>query len=269
MSLATAVPRESPAVWRTYAAGAAVLVALAPALLVALAFDGRAVDGVSPWIKPLKFAAALAIYLATLAFYSRFLPARSLSRAVRMFAGAVVAATLMEMAWLVSASAFGVRSHYNTAMPWAMLYPAAGVGAVLLTSASLVHGIGFLRDGASALPRALRLGLGLGLVATFALTLLTAGMGAQQAFRTIGTEPAGAPVWPLFGWSTSVGDIRPAHFLATHALHAVPLAALAALRLVPGAAAVVTFAAAAGWTGLTLLAFKQALDGIPFLYPLV
>ena len=43
-------------------------VALAVVFLAALALDGRVVLGISPWIKPFKFAVSIAIYVWTIAW---------------------------------------------------------------------------------------------------------------------------------------------------------------------------------------------------------
>ncbi|MFN9968689.1 MAG: hypothetical protein ACK58T_02215, partial [Phycisphaerae bacterium] len=56
-------------------AGAAVLLAVTMLpTLVAHAFDDRLVGGVPAWTKPLKFQAALVVYLATLAWFAAWLP---------------------------------------------------------------------------------------------------------------------------------------------------------------------------------------------------
>ena len=58
------------------------------------------------------------------------------------------------------------------------------------------------------------------------------------------------------GWSREVGDLRLPHFLATHALHVVPLAGLTGNRGV-------VWGTALGWTALTLWCFARALMGLP------
>ena len=55
------------------------------------------------------------------------------------------------------------------------------------------------------------------------LTLVTAGALSSNGGHFVGVPGAGAGTVPLFGWSTSVGDLRPAHFLALHAMQALPL----------------------------------------------
>ncbi len=44
-------------------------------MMLAIApFDDRTVMGLNPWIKPMKFAASIALYLWTLAWYIAYLP---------------------------------------------------------------------------------------------------------------------------------------------------------------------------------------------------
>ena len=80
-------------------AGAAVILALAmvPTCL-AWAIDPRLVGGVAVWSKPLKFEAALAVYLGTLAWFARWLPPGfSARRGYRVFTRVVVVAVALEM----------------------------------------------------------------------------------------------------------------------------------------------------------------------------
>jgi hypothetical protein len=78
--------------------------------------------------------------------------------------------------------------------------------------------------------------------------------------RYVGVHPDGGAVIPLMGWSAVVGDLRPSHFLALHAMQALPLAAWAlggrgGVRAVRAVAAV--------WVALTLAVYAQAVAGLP------
>ena len=71
-------------------------------------------------------------------------------------------------------------------------------------------------------------------------------------------------VLPVLGWSREVGDLRVAHFIATHALHFVPLVGwLVAGRLPDPAARGAVILAALAWVALTFATFAQALMGNP------
>ena len=61
--------RRQPLLW-----GAAVfLLLMIPPTLVAFLLDGRTVNDVNVWIKPLKFEASLVLYLGTLAWFWGYL----------------------------------------------------------------------------------------------------------------------------------------------------------------------------------------------------
>jgi hypothetical protein len=245
--------------------GLAMVLSLAltvPALLL----DDRTFQQENVWVKPIKFQIALGIYFVTLSVFAGWLP-RKVTGSSRMkkFLAVVVIASIAEMIWIAGAAMFATASHYNTAPLMQLAYGAMGVAAVILTSASLILGLAFWRDKRSALPDPFRLSLALGLILTFALTLPAAGTLSSMPGHFIGVPETGA-VLPLMGWSREVGDLRVAHFLATHALHAVPVAGLVAM-MVPGRAIAIrlVWAAATTYAALTAATFVQALMGQPFL----
>jgi len=246
------------------AIGLAMVVSLA-LTLPALALDPRQFRGESVWLKPVKFQMALAIYLLTLAWFSRWLPEAVLAgRRMRIFLSAVAFGTVAEMLWIGGAAMFATASHYNSNPAMYAIYALMGAVAVLLTTVSLVFGMAFWRDRSGTLAEPLRLSLALGLILTFALTLPAAGTLSGLPGHFIGTPVTGDAV-PVMGWSREVGDLRLAHFLATHALHAVPLAGLAAQAVLPrGLASGAVWGAAGLYAALTALAFVLALMGRPF-----
>jgi hypothetical protein len=250
----------------SFAAMGLLLVLSLPLTLAALALDPRQFGGQPIWLKPIKFQVALSVYLLTLAWMARFLPPGLTARPLyRAFSAAVVVAVLAEIAWIGGAAALGTASHFNVSTPlWSALYGLMGLFAVLLTSASLVFGIAVLADRRSALAPALRIALGLGLVSTFVLTVAVAAPLSANGGHLVGVPSSGAAM-PLFGWSREVGDLRVAHFFATHALHVVPLLGLLATRLLPPRPALAAVVGAAALYALFVLAvFAQALAGQPF-----
>lgn len=230
----------------------ALLVLAAAPIIMAMVVDARTFQDEGIWLKPLKFHIALTIYTGSLAVYAVALPqGRLLSRNWRWYQAVVIAAILAEVVWISAASALGTGSHFNLAIPG--LYGFMGLAAVTLTSLSLAMGVVFWKTRAVTL----HLGLALGLILTFVLTVAIAGTMSSGTGHHIGTPLTGARV-PVMGWSREIGDLRVAHFLATHAMHAVPLAALTGSR----AAVWVT---AACYTAVTLATFVQALMGQPLL----
>jgi len=250
-----------------FAGTALMMLAMMPPTLLAMALDPRTLDGVNVWIKPLKFEIALTLYLGTLAWFAGWLPAGyRRSRTHRLLAPAVAFATAAEMAWIGGAAHMGVASHFNVATPLLSgLYFAMGGFAVLITLPSLTMGLAFLRAGGGALPPAFRLSLGLGLTMTFVLTVLVAGFMASGTGHGVGGSASQEAGLPLLGWSRDGGDLRVAHFFATHGLHFVPAVGFVAARLLPAPAARwAVIAGAVAFFGLVAYAFVEALMGLPF-----
>ena len=243
-----------------------LLLAAAPAMLLAAGVDGRTVLEENPWTKPLKFDLALIIYLATLAFFARWvLTGDRAARPYRVFHSAVAVAVVAEMIWIGGAAMLGTTSHFNTSPIGSLLYPAMGVAAVLITSATSVQAWQIARNPDTGLPPPIKASIVGGLAMVLPLTLLTAGTMASMDGHSVGpSAPGEAGAW-LFGWSRQAGDLRVAHFFATHALHAVPLFGLIAYLLAPKSAGTAVRLIATAYACLVLAVFVQALRGRPFL----
>lgn len=210
-----------------------ILLALALIVTVpALALDNRVLRGENIWLKPIRFQIALSAYFLTLAYFARWLPAgMTKGRVYRGFAYVIVVAAVAEIVWIGGAAAVGVGSHYNLDAPaTAWLYSAMGIVAVVLTSASLVYGIAIWRAPAWEQNDAVRQAVALGLMLTFGLTVPVAGY--LSAFAPADVKSAGVQVLDaevigtFLGWSRPSGGLRTAHFLATHAMHFLPLLGL-------------------------------------------
>ncbi len=266
----TSSPRTSvdlSRIWRDAPAftglGLLLVAALIP-LYAAIVLDSRVFQGESPWLKPIKFHYALSIYLITLAFFARYVSeSLRITRRWRAFTAVVCVAVLYEVVWLGAAASMNVASHFNDTSPtWILAYALAGVSAVLLTSGSLGVGIAVARNSGTGLTPAVHLSVWLGLVLTFVLTLIVAGYLSSNGTHFVGTS---ARQLAILGWSRDAGDLRVAHFLATHALHGLPLVGVLAQSLVPSRARLVVSAAGLAYTALVLGTFAQALMGQPFL----
>lgn len=245
------------------AAGLALLASLA-LTLPALWLDPRTFQGESVWLKPVKFQIALAIYTLTLAWFAAWLPCGMLGRpAVGLWLRLAAWGILVEMLWIGGAAMFATASHFNPEGLMAAIYPVMGLVAVQLTSVSLVFGLAMARDPAPVLAPALHLSVWLGLILTFALTVPAAFALAGMSGHLVGVPGTGAAI-PVLGWSREVGDLRAAHFLATHALHALPLAGLLATRLWPaGGGRRAVWAAGALYAAAVAAALALALAGRP------
>ena len=238
--------------------------ALLLGFLAAFALETRMLDGTNVWLKPAKFALSFAVLYATLALVvERLSVTVRTGWALRMTLAAMVLATWTEMAYIGGRAGAGLASHFAVATPMeALLYALMGVGAV-----TLVVGIGVIgwlawRDSEARLGPNLRQGIRLGFLLSAVLTLATAGYLSSNGGHFVGVPSAGAAMMPLLGWSGEVGDLRPAHFLALHAMQVLPLLGWWLDRRGQPARRTV-WRAAAVYAALTLAVFVQALMGLP------
>jgi hypothetical protein len=268
-TLSTWLHRTRAASAPLYWAGLAMLALCLP-LLVLPFVDTRLFQGVSVWLKPLKFALSTGVYLLTLALFVSFLPrseTQAPSKSVRYLVWAAVLAGSFEVFYIVWQGARAEASHFNTSSAlYIWLYSAMGVGAVLMTSSSAVLAVLLARRAAPDLSPALRLSIVLGLALTFVLGTGFGGyLSAQRAGHWVGGALSDAGGLPLLAWSTSGGDLRVAHFFGIHAMHFIPGFAViwSLLRLPDTFAKPAVWAFASGFTGLTVWTFLQARAGTP------
>lgn len=246
-------------------AAALFLLMMLPSAL-ALAIDPRTVNGISVWVKPLKFEVSLAVHMLTLAWLLLLLPhPERARRTITALAAVFVAAAVFEIAYIVLQSARGQPSHYNLATPLArLMYGLMGIGAVTMMIVTASLGLIVLRRGEG--PRALVLGAGLGLILGAVLGGLTGAYMAAQPGHWVGGVPTDAGGLPVVGWSRTGGDLRVAHFVGLHAMQVLPAAAwLASRALVPRWQAPAVWGAAALVSLVTIAVFMQATSGQPLL----
>jgi uncharacterized membrane protein YhaH (DUF805 family) len=251
-----------------------------------LMLDGRTLDGLPIWAKPLKFAVSFVIYTVTWAW---LLSLQRRARRVGWWAGTILAVTgLAEMAIIVGQAARGHRSHFNIATPLdATLFTIMGVTVILLFVTNLVAATLVLRERLAdrATTWAVRLGLAISVVGLGLGGLMLGPKGHQIADLRADTAtvvgahsvgvPDGGPGLPILGWSTTGGDLRIPHFVGMHALQLMPLLALALLTLSSRLPALrdettrlrLILIAGAAYTGLLTLVTWQALRGQPLIHP--
>jgi len=231
---------------------------LTASLAVAAAIDPRTLMGESVWSKPLKFSASIGLNGAALLWLVQRSPAVPFVRGAAVVSAAGLA---VEQGLITLQAARGVRSHFNLDTPFDSAV-FAGMGA------SLIGGVGAATIAVAAafalrppedpvLTRVARSGLGL-MLAGFAVGAVMLARGRHS----IGTDDGG-PGLPLLGWSTTAGDLRPAHFVGLHGLQGLIVVAYL-LRHVPvptSLAVTRTLTWAAG--GLLAALTGQALAGAP------
>jgi hypothetical protein len=226
-------------------------------------FDPRILDGVSVWAKPAKFSLSFTVHFATLAIIVSALSEQSRNRHSIAIAGSVMAvAYLAEMAYLFFQAAQAEHSHFNFSTPFhTTMYSLMGLGAVLLIGMPIVVAWAARCD--SAISPATKAGIWWGALTSFALTLVTASYLSDQGGYFVGIPIDPSRVLPVLGWSTEVGDLRPAHFLSLHALQILSLIGLWIDRTGSSIAIIKPFAAA--YALLSFAVLGQSLLGLPLI----
>lgn len=234
-------------------------------LAAAAALETRLLDGANVWLKPAKFALSFVVLYATLVWVvERLSPRVQARRLLRYTLMAMVLATWTEMAYIAGRAGLGQASHFAVATPLqALMYTLMGVGAVTLVVGIAVVGWLAGNDVDGRLSPAMREGVRWGFGLSSVLTLLTAGYLSSNGGHFVGVPTPGAAVIPGLGWSAEVGDLRPAHFLALHAMQAVPMVAW--MRDRRGTSPKAVKALAIVYALITLAVFAQALMGEPLI----
>lgn len=225
----------------------------------------------SVWLKPWKFQLSMAVHVATVAWALAWMRGRGLAvPGAAAVAWALCAAVAFEALYITVQGGRGVASHFNRDTPVeSVLGFAMAAGAQVLTGvAAWVGGVALWhaarrpRDGATPMLAA----LGLGFVLAFALAGWTGGMmghhqGPLPPTSLQGLAQSVPRLLPLFGWRLDVGDLRPSHFLALHAMQALPGLAWLCRRLPVAGALAAIVAAAVVWTAATVTLALRALAG--------
>lgn len=193
--------------------------ALLAGMLVISPFDSRLVMGINPWIKPIKFAVSITIYVWTVAWLLEYL--RLPSWAKRIISWGISISMLTEIACIAAQAARGTTSHYNVNTPLnAAIFSTMGAMIALNSVLALVLLILF-STGRHEVPRPYLWGIRSGLVIFLAASAI-GGMMIAHGSHSVGITDGG-PGLPIVNWSTKGGDLRAAHFLGLHALQVLPI----------------------------------------------
>jgi hypothetical protein len=245
---------------RVLALAGALFVGLLAAMLVAACFDHRTLLGINLWIKPIKFAASIAIYLWTLAWLFGELPGPSGFKTLIRW-GAVVA-MIVEIICIAGQSLRGTTSHFNASTPFdSAVFTTMGAMILFNTLLESLLLAMFFQRGLRLSPAYLW-GIRLGLIGA----LLSAADGAWMIYHgahTVGAADGGPGMW-LVNWSTNAGDLRAAHAVGLHALQLLPAVGYILARLMaPRAALAATIVFSAVYLAGAAWLFWQAVEGQP------
>lgn len=191
---------------------------LAVVFLILAATTDIKVQQVNAWFKPFKFAASIAIYAWTMAWFVHYLQLWNPST----FQWTVVMLFGFEIIYIGWQAARGEQSHFNVRTPfYSAMYGMMAIAAAAVTAYTAYIGYLFFTRDFADLPAhyvwAIRWGIVLFVVFSFQGFL----MGSRMA-HTIGAADGG-PGLPVLNWSTKWGDARVAHFIGIHALQVLPL----------------------------------------------
>lgn len=267
------MPSLTPFVPARAALDAAVLcIALALSSVVALALDDRTLYGVNIWGKPLKFQLSFALHWLTVACLLHLVsPQAAQAPSLRWWLRIGAFSAVVEVLYISLQAARGRASHFNFSTPLetVLYYGLMGGAAVLMMLATLWAGVMVWRHAEPAhRSTGLWLGAVLGLVGGSIVTLLvTAPLAAgviDGPGHWVGGLRTDANGLPVFGWSTTGGDLRVPHFFGTHLLQVLPLVGWIADRNGSAASRRWVWAVLAAGLLAVLATGAQALLGQPF-----
>lgn len=231
--------------------------------VISIPYDPREILGLSPWIKPIKFAFSIAIYLWTLAWFLRYL--RGPRIALQMVRWGVSIAMIAEISCIWLQSARGTTSHFNVGTAFdSTLFGIMGVMILLNTVFIVVVLALFFWDPGDLAPVYLW-SIRLGLFVFFLGSMEAMAMIFNQA-HTVGVADGG-PGLPFVNWSTEAGDLRIAHFIGLHALQIIPLIGhrLSQTKLSTAVQGALLTVSTAVYSGVGYAIFRQALKGVPLI----
>lgn len=239
--------------------------------LSAMALDDRLHNGINIWIKPFKFEVALVMYVATLAVFARWIPIFTRQKLwFKIFNIVVITSIVLEIMWIKGSAAAGIASHFNVASPlMATAYSIAGLAAVILTSGALVYGFLIWRNKNTALSKPMHFAIWFGSISMAITTTIAASYMAAQTGHLVGGNLLDVEAMPIMGWATDGGDLRVAHFFASHIIHILPLFVLFTSWVFKPQKLNMTLYATMGvavlYFAFTFYTLWEAVNGLPFL----
>jgi hypothetical protein len=230
-------------------------------LTIVSVFDSTEITGINRWIKPMKFAVSIALYLMTLAIYLYFIGERQRAKSAIGW-GAIVTLT-GEIVLIVMQAARGTTSHFNVQTGAFNNLVFGTMGWLILVNTVLIIYLLVLYFRAEInLPASIIWGMRLGIL-LFLLASVEGGYMSVILRHSIGVADGGAGL-PFVNWSTKGGDLRAAHFVGMHALQAIPFFAYTMEKYNVKSATLWTIIFAAIYFLAFTFVFVQALFGQPF-----
>lgn len=199
---------------------------LVPVFVLVYFFDKGLILGIDPWIKPIKFAISIGVYIWTYAWLLYYI--QSSKWFVRIISFVIGISMFVEMAAIVLQSYRGVPSHFNIETAFdGSVFGIMGLMIVANSIAIFLTFIWFLVKKPD-LEFSYLLSIRLAMI-VFIFANLIGGMMIGNSAHSIGGADGGEGL-PLVNWSTKFGDLRIAHFFGLHAIQIIPLFAFYAKK---------------------------------------
>jgi len=181
--------------------------------------DDTVIKGINAWIKPMKFAITVTLYMWTFAWLLNYV----ISERKRNFITWGIIVCMFVENFIITLQAYrGETSHYNTSTPLnAMLFSTMGTFIALNTFLNLYALVLFFFHSQVNLVGNMLIAWRAGLLLFF-LGGISGGLMLSHMSHTFGAADGGAGL-PFVNWSTMAGDVRSAHFITLHGLQAIPL----------------------------------------------
>ncbi len=232
---------------------------------MAAPWDNRLVLGLNPWIKPMKFAVSVIIFLWTMAWFQGYLSGPALGKRIIRWGTSLTIG--LNVGLICVQAARGVPSHFNTHTAFdSAVFAAMGL-SILLNSFVMVYAMYEFIWQPLELEDAYLLGIRIGLF-LFAMGSLEGMLIVLHQGHTVGAADGGAGL-AFLNWSTKAGDLRIAHAMGLHSLQILPLAGFGLCRWLPGASSIVRMGLlvllAVVYTGIFVAMYLMAAAGKPLM----
>ncbi len=175
--------------------------------------------GINSMIKPIKFTISIWVYSWTLAYLLFYLNDQ---KKVRNFSILSIIVMTYENLVIIIQAFRGKLSHFNqTEIIGGILYMIMGIMIVIVTVATLIIAIRFIRQKTYAINPTFALSIKIGLIFFVIFSFMGGYMSAINSHNVGGQ--IGEAGLPLLNWSTIFGDLRVPHFFGLHSLQLIPL----------------------------------------------
>lgn len=181
--------------------------------------DPRELQGVSVWLKPMKFFISIGIFFWAMGWLMDYLDEPKKIKIMSLWFFGLMA---IEISLITYQAAQGKLSHFNvSSLGDILIFQLMGI--TILINSIVVFWFLMLFQKVKHLPKGYSLAIKFGLI-IFLIAGIEGFFMAGRLGHTVGA-PDGQEGILLFGWAKAYGDLRVFHFLGLHALQVLPILA--------------------------------------------